>query len=145
LYPAPLSQSSSTPDPDDSILKGDFTKSTDTTRFLFHNVRGIKQGDDDPDLEILSHDQQLLEVDFQAIPEHQLDTQKLTVRNQLQSSLRSDFPGQATLQIDSSPSDAPHTYKAGGTALLAIGNIVGRLEPKGKSGDALGRWSIMHL
>jgi hypothetical protein len=69
----------------------------------------------------------------------------LTVINKLQSSLRSDFPGQATLQIDLSRSDAPHSYKAGGTALITLGDIVGRLEPKGKSGDPLGRWSIMHV
>ena len=33
----------------------------------------------------------------------------------------------------------------GGTAIMAIGDIIGRLIPNGSDGDSMGRWSYIHL
>jgi hypothetical protein len=119
-------------------------KDESTTRCLFHNARGIKTGDlADSALDILTHDQKLLDADIQGVSEHLLATEKHQVEQQLHSQLRRDFPGQAVLQINSSPSIAPNSYKAGGTAIMALGNIGGRLEPASKGGDKLGRWSYL--
>jgi hypothetical protein len=96
-------------------------------------------------LDILSHDQDLLMVDLQGTSEHQLDTNQQPLVSALQTNLRSSYPGQSTLQIDSSASSAIYTYKPGGTAIIAVGDIVGRLESGGKGGDPIGRWSFLHL
>lgn len=137
------------PDPRDSQWQGDLLtgdKPDNTTRLLFHNVRGIDCDPTSPrGLDILTHDQDFLTVDVQGISEHLLDTTKLSVTNHLESQLRRDYPNQATIQIDSSPSTAVHNFKPGGTAILALGNIVGRLEPTGKGGDKMGRWSYLHF
>jgi hypothetical protein len=80
--------------PGDILWQGDIlngSKSSDATSMLFHNVRDLDILSHVQDLDILSHDQQLLTADIQAISEHQLDTQKLTVINLLQASLPSDF------------------------------------------------------
>jgi hypothetical protein len=111
---------------------------------MFHNIRGLKV-DNTTSLDILSHEQDLLAVDIQGISEHQLDTNQQPLVSDLQTNLRRSYPSQSTLQIDSSASGALNTYKPGGTALLAVGDVVGRLESSGKGGDPMGRWSFIHF
>ena len=38
-----------------------------------------------------------------------------------------------------------NVYLPGGTAMIATGDTVGRLEPKGQHRDSMGRWSYIHL
>jgi hypothetical protein len=47
--------------------------------------------------------------------------------------------------MDSSAESALHQYKPGGTGILVLGDTASRLEPNGKHGDAMGRWSIIHF
>jgi hypothetical protein len=132
---------------DDRLWKGDVladSKPPDTTRILFHNIRGMKV-DQTTTLDILSHDQDLLTVDLQGISEHQLDTNQQPLVSDLQTNVCRSYPGQITLQIDSSVSSAVNTYKPGGTAIIVVGNIVGCLESGGKGRDPMGRWSYLHL
>jgi hypothetical protein len=132
---------------EDGQWKGDVladAKKPDTTRILFHNIN-IMKVDKTSSLDILSHDQDLLTVDLQGISEHQLDTNQQPLVSDLQTNLRRSYPGQSTIQIDSSASSAVNTYKPGGTALIAVGDIAGRLESGGNGGDPMGRWSYVHL
>ena len=113
-------------------------------RVVFHNVNGFKDRESGVFQELL-HEQHSLSIDIQCISEHQRDTQQFQVFNDLQEILQREHPGQAVLQIDSSTAAATHSYKPGGTAILVMGNIIGRMEPKGKGGDAMGRWSYVTL
>jgi hypothetical protein len=73
----------------------------------------------------------IITADIQGITEHQLTTKKKTITSQLQQTMQCDYPGQATWQINSSLSSA-NSYKPRGTAMLALGDLAGHLEPKGK-------------
>ena len=84
-----------------------------------------------------------MSVDIACFSEVNLDTSKFAVVQQLYETLRKEFPHNATLQVDSSSDVAPNFYKPGGTAVVSIGAIVGRLEPSSKKGDSMGRWSRM--
>ena len=49
------------------------------------------------------------------------------------------------MQIDAGNMATENVYLPGGTAMVVIGDAVGRLEPRGQNGDAMGRWSYIHL
>ena len=91
------------------------------------------------------HEQLTLGVDIQAFLEHCLDTTQFQVTNSMQEIMRQHGNPQSILQINSSMETAIHRYKPGGTGLLLLGNICGRLEPNGRGGNAMGRWSFIHL
>ena len=119
-------------------------KSPGHTRVMFHNVRGLSL--EGPEcLDIFTHDQSSLQVDIQAISEHCLDTTKFLVTQQIQEKLMRQHPGKAVAQFNSSSEPAVATYKPGGTAMLVLGNHISRVEPNGKGGDPLGRWSYIHF
>ena len=90
------------------------------------------------------NEQSSLKVDVQAISEHCLDTSKFQVINSAREMLRTQYPGRALVQLDSSQEPAINTYKPGGTGLIVMGPITGRLEPNGRGGDTLGIWSFVH-
>lgn len=94
-------------------------------------------------IESFIHTQSSLRVDLQAFSEHCLDTTKYQVFHKVKKALREIHPIQATIQLDSSQEPAQNIYKPGGTGILAVGPIVSRLEPQGKGGDSMGRWSYM--
>ena len=119
-------------------------KKENQTRILFHNVNGFKNSNSGIFQDLL-YNQQSFEIDIQCISEHQRDTTKSQVTQNLQEETQKAYPGQTILQIDSSQSTSAQSYKPGGTAILAMGDIVGRLEPKGRGGDAMGRWSYITL
>ena len=114
------------------------------TRLLVQNVRGISLHGS-TGIDILAHDQLSLHVDIQAISEHCLDTTKYSVTQSLKETLYREIQGPSVCQINSSEEPAIHTYKPGGTGILALRDIVGRLEPSGRGGDPMGRWSYLHL
>ena len=126
----------------DEIAQG---KDDDTdTRMLFHNVNGLSlKGTEGFD--VFLNEQALLQVDIQAISEHCLDTTKFRVLHDASEIARLCIPGRHVIQLDSSSEPAIHQYKPGGTGLLLLGPITGRLEPQGRGGDPMGRWSYVHL
>lgn len=118
------------------------TKSETTTRIMFHNIHHLPlQGPNG--LESFIHYQSILQVDLQAFSEHCLDTTKFRVIQQAKNIIRNIHSSRATIQLDSSQEQAQNVYKPGGTGLLALGLLTSRLEPQGKGGDSLGRWSHM--
>ena len=119
-------------------------KDSHTTRLMFHNVNGLSvRGTDGIDM--FAHDQETLQVDIQGFSEHCLDTTKYQVYQTAQDVLRQKFQGQSALLLHSSAESALNLYKPGGTGILALGDVVSRLEPQGKGGDHMGRWSYLHL
>jgi hypothetical protein len=59
--------------------------------------------------------------------------------------LNIDFLGRHSLQIDSSNLQTISPYLPGGTAILIVGSLLGRVAPNGKGGDPMGRWSYVTL
>ena len=119
-------------------------KSPHTTRLMFHNVNGLSiRGIEGFDM--FAQEQAQVQVDIQGFSEHCLDTTKYQVYQTTQDILRTHFPGQSSLQLTSSTEPALNIYKPGGTGILLLGNLVSRQEPRGKGGDAMGRWSYLQL
>lgn len=114
------------------------------TRVMFHNINGLTLHGT-KGLDMLVNDQINMQIDVQAISEHCLDTSKFQVLHQANKVLRECTQQQTTLHLASCAEAALHQYKPGGTGLLLVGNITGRLEPQGRGGDDMGRWSYLHL
>ena len=91
------------------------------------------------------HEQMTFQVDIQAISEHCLDTTRYQVAHDSNAILRQHFQGQGVLQLNSSTEQAINQYKPGGTGIVVLGPTVSRLEPHGRGGDGMGRWSFVHL
>jgi exonuclease III len=55
--------------------------------------------------------------------------------------------GRIAYQLNSSQEQSTHAdgRLMGGTGIIAVNDMVGRLEPGGKGGDSMGRWSYMHI
>ena len=61
---------------------------------------------------------------------------------ELSEIVHSAIPGRATCQFDSSAESNPiGQTKPGGTGIIIVGPMTGQLEPQGKGGDSMGRWS----
>jgi hypothetical protein len=133
--------------PQDSAWQGDEIiecKPPHQTRIMFHNVNGIiTRGCEGIDMFV--NNQKTLEVDFQGIIEHCIDTTNHQVYQAMQTSTRTHASQQALLALHSSAEPSRHQYKPGGTGVLMLGSIVSRLEPNGVYGDPMGRWSAIHL
>jgi len=113
-------------------------------RVMFHNVNGLTiQGPDGFDM--FANEQGLLHVDIQGFSEHCLDTTKFHVQHRAQELIRQHYSNQFALHLNSSQEAAVNIYKPGGTGILALGDVASRLEPQGKGGDPMGRWSYLHL
>lgn len=113
-------------------------------RIMYHNVNGLStKGAEGFDMFI--HEQAQLQIDVQGISEHCLDTTKFQVLHTLQEIARRQFPGQSMIQMNSSTTPALNVYKPGGTGIIMLGNSTSRLEPNGRGGDSMGRWSYIHL
>ena len=131
----------------DSIWQGDeisHVKDENHIRIMFHNVNGLSSKGVDG-FDTFANDQADLQIDIQGFSEHCLDTTKFQVYNGAQETIRRHYQGQIALQMDSSRETALNVYKPGGTGILALGDVVGRQEPRGRGGDPLGRWSYVHL
>ena len=119
-------------------------KDSHATRIIFHNVNGLSiRGVEGFDIFI--HEQANLQVDIHAFSEHCLDTTKFQVHQAMHDKLQQHFPGQSSLLLTSSEEPAPNIYKPGGTGILILGDLVGRLAPQAKGSDKLGRWSYLHF
>ena len=119
-------------------------KDSKCTRIMFHNIRHLSLHGT-AGVEMFLNAQASLQVDVQAFSEHCLDTTKFQVVNTAKEILRSTFSETATLQLNSSTEPAQNQYKPGGTGIAILGPVAGRLEPQGKGGDPMGRWSFTTL
>ena len=104
------------------------------TRIMFHNLNGLALNGING-VDMFLQEQQTLEVDLQAFSEHCLDTSRYQVAHKAASILRHNYQGQSVLQLNSSAAPTINTYKPGGTGILILGNMCGRLEPNGRGGD----------
>ena len=121
-----------------------YDKHSQQIRIMFHNVNGLPiKGPEGLDMFI--NEQINLQVDLQGIAEHCLDTTKVSVLQVAQETLRRQYKGQTLLQMNSSSESALHTYKPGGTGIVVLGSLAGRLEPNGRGGDQMGRWSYIQI
>lgn len=98
----------------------------------------------------LLHTMSVHDVQLLGISEHQLSTASFRTKQKLFDSFRmasNPAPGAVTYQFNSSAESPPtETQKMmGGTGLIHTQSLVGRIEPKGRGGDAMGRWSFVHL
>jgi hypothetical protein len=119
-------------------------KSNQNTRMAFHNVRGLSlKGTEGLDMFI--HEQSILDIDLQAFSEHCLDTTKFHVHQEAKNILSATFQGPAMIQLNSSEEPAINQYKPGGTGILILGAMTSKLDPSGRGGDPMGRWSYIHL
>ena len=121
------------------------TKNTSSLRIAFQNINGLGTNDYKNQIAILANEQSALDIDVLGITEHCLHTGHRDTLKHLHQTIRSNLYEKATIQINSSESSATQLYLPGGTALLTIGNTVGRIEPNGLGGDPMGRWSYVHL
>jgi exonuclease III len=136
-----------TTNPTDETWQGDNVsgnKEPNVTRVMFHNVNGISLNGTEG-LDMFVNEQKTLDVDIQGITEHCLDTTKYQVYQTAQEIVRSHAMTQSRISLHSSEEPAVNIYKPGGTGFLLLGDVVGRLESNGTSGDSMGRWSAVHF
>jgi len=114
-------------------------------RIAFNNINGLGSQQYSHTIQHIADSQRSLEIDILGITEHCLNIGQPRVRNTIHTNLKKHFLGQYILQIDSAQMTTKTAYLPGGTATLLLGNIIGRLEPNGRGGDPLGRWSYITL
>jgi hypothetical protein len=81
------------------------------------------------------------------ISEHHLPLADPGYRQKVHEAMNECGPaGRMTHQLNASQESSSQSGRLmGGTGVLAFKESVGRLEPKGKGGDGMGRWSFVHL
>jgi hypothetical protein len=119
--------------------------SSHTFRIAFNNVNSLGAHTYSHSIQQLAETQSTLSVDCLGITEHCLNVSQPRVRNTLSQSLKRDFLGRHILQIDSSNLQTLSPYLPGGTAILVVGTLIGRVAPNGRGGDPMGRWSYITL
>jgi hypothetical protein len=116
-----------------------------TFRLAFNNVNSLGAHTYSQTIQQLADTQSNFAIDILGITEHCLNVNQPRVRNNLSRGLNQDFLGQHSLQIDCSNLQTVSPYLPGGTAILVIGSLIGRVAPHGKGGDPMGRWSYITL
>lgn len=113
-------------------------KTTGTTRIYSQNVNGLQyQKDGGQYLEFCQVAKEV-QADVVCIQEHNLDTTQYHVNQTLHQTTRKQWQ-RANLKMSSSPIAFNGTWKPGGTGILAVSSITGRLADAGQ--DDWGRWS----
>lgn len=120
-------------------------KPPNTFRVVFNNTNGFGSQRYGPFIQQLSESQTTLQVDFLGVTEHGLNSGQPRIRNNLHHHLKQHHLGKYYFQINSSNMETASAYLPGGTAILLLGPIIGRLEPSGNGGDPIGRWSYITL
>ncbi len=120
-------------------------KGADTFRLAYNNINSIGTHHYGHSIQQLAETQSQLDIDVLGFTEHCLNIGQPRVRRNLSISLNQAFLGQHSLQIDSSNLQTLSPYLPGGTAMLSLGKIIGRIVPNGKGGDSMGRWSYITL
>jgi hypothetical protein len=120
-------------------------KSPQTTRLVFHNINGLGTTQYRQQISILANDQLSLDIDILGMTEHCLNIHHQDTLKNIQQTLKNSIQDKLFLQMNATRSSTTQRYLPGGTAIMMIGNTIGRLEPKGKGGDYMGRWSYIHM
>ena len=110
-----------------------------TLRLAFQNINGLGSHQYKHNLSLLVNEQITLDIDIMGMTEHCINTQYQDTLKTLQhQTVRQATREKTTLQIDASDTVTKTRYLPGGTAILLIGNTVGRIEPNGRGGDSMG-------
>jgi hypothetical protein len=115
----------------------------------FANVHGIRSHR--TPLAVSLHDMtaamSTANISVLGISEHQIsmnDPHVAKTINQFTRTRRQQYP--TVCQFNSSDETSAGSGRLmGGTAIMAIGDVIGRLTPNGSGGDPMGRWSCIHL
>ena len=124
----------------------------DSTRMSFTNIHGLRSTKttlQDSVQDMISA-QLSFDVQISGITEHHLPLNNPKMSQQLFESMHSgggtSSTSQLSYRLDSSQETSGGRGRLmGGTGIIAYGPMAGRLEPKGKEGDSMGRWSSMTL
>ncbi len=111
-----------------------------SNRFYSGNVNGITYTQAGNAMRDHCEEQHHMEADVRGYIEHNLDTTNFRVREMFHKTTKLANP-HYVLTMASSTIPAATTYKPGGTASIAMGDITGRIREQGS--DDLGRWSFM--
>lgn len=121
-------------------------------RIGFVNVRGLstKKYSLEDSIQELVHSMATFDLQYLGISEHQLSLATHDTKRRLRDCVLragSSAPGSVVHQFNSSAEIPPQgTHKLmGGTGILVSQSLVGRIEPKGRGGDSMGRWSYVNL
>jgi hypothetical protein len=109
-------------------------------RIATKNINHLSVNKIDNQITLLCRDQKRLEIDLQGIIEHKVDTNKYHIRQAFHASTRTVFE-HATVELGSSEYKSVTDYKPGGTAIIAQGDVTGRIHLH--ESDKYGRWSYM--
>ena len=120
-------------------------KPSKTLRIAFQNLNGLGTHQCKNQISLLANEQVTLDIDILCMSEHCLNIKHQDTLKNLQQTIRSTTVEKTSFQINSSDSPTTQRYLPGGTAILLIGHTVGRIEPDGRGGDPMGRWSYVHL
>ena len=120
-------------------------KPNETVRIMFHNVNGIGSQNTPQNTAILINEQISTETDIMGITEHCINTNHKDIYRRIQDNVHKTIRDKTLLHINASTIQTESAYLPGGTAISLVGNTVGRVEPKGRGGDPMGRWSFAHL
>lgn len=116
-------------------------KSSEVTRLYFKNPNGLQLEDSKPN-SFYSACTYLQEIgcDYAGFSEHNLATQKYSVRQSLHQTARRAFGSNYKMTMGSTSIDSENTFKPGGTMALVMGNICSSVISQGS--DYMGRWSF---
>jgi hypothetical protein len=120
-------------------------KPINTFRITFNNINSLGAHQYHHTIQQIAETQQSLGIDYLGMTEHCLNTTQPNVMRTIQNSLRRHHLGRYILQMNSSETQTATPYLPGGTAALLMGDNISRLEPNGRNGDSMGRWSYMTL
>jgi hypothetical protein len=104
------------------------------------NINHLSVSTIDDQITLLCMDQKRLKIDIQGIIEHKVDTGKYHVRQAFHASTRKVFDHE-TVELGSSEHSSVTDYKPGGTAIIAQGDVTGRIHLH--ESDKYGRWSYL--
>jgi len=120
-------------------------KPSKTLRIAFQNLNGLGKNHYQNQISLLANEQVTLDIDILCMTEHCLNTQHQDNLKNLHKTIQATTAEKTALQINASNSPTSQRYLPGGTAIMLIGHTVGRIEPNGRGGDKMGRWSYVHL
>lgn len=120
-------------------------KQPQTLRIAFQNLNGLGSQHYTQNLALLANEQADLAIDILGMTEHCINIHHQDTLKNIHQTIRQTITEKSTIQIDASKSPTTQRYLPGGTATLLLGPIVGRIEPNGRGGDSMGRWSYIHL
>lgn len=120
-------------------------KLPNTFRLVFNNINSLGAHQFSHLIQQLAATQSMLDIDFLGFTEHCLNISQPRTRSTLTKSLNQHFLGTHAYQFDSSKLQTISPYLPGGTALVLLGPIFGRIAPNSRGGDPMGRRSYITL